>query len=184
MEDKIGTLTAECDLSRDNLTEALTGAVGRFREILWLVLLCVFALGAILILIIDHSLAAWFLLIVCLLGALACAYVRFARPTVRARAVHRALSEVCRKENFSMYTVFAEKNVQCTLPTRGVLEIEYKKLRSAVRTERLIVLVTKSNLVLPIAADRIGGGTESDLLLFLMEHCKKLRLEGFGYTEE
>lgn len=175
---------ASCTLNKDNLVEASEGAGGKFREILWLVLLGVFALGVVLLLIIDHTPAAWALLLVCIAGALFCAYMRFVQPASRAKRMHALLSELCKKETFPLFLDFGEKTFRCDLPTGGSFEMEYKKLRSAVRTEKLIVLITKQNLLLPMETSKIVGGTESDFLLFLLERCKKLRMEGFDYTEE
>lgn len=184
MEENFEGFRASCTLNKDNLIEASEGAAGKVRGILWLVLLGVFALGAVLLLIIDHTPAAWALLLVCIVGALCCAYMRFLQPAERGKRMHRLLSELCQKETFPLHMNFGEKTLQCVLPTGGSFELEYKKLRSAVRTEQLIVFVTKQNLILPLETHKITGGTESDFLLFLLEHCKKLRMEGFNYTDE
>lgn len=177
-------IKASCDLRKDVFTEAAEQTVGKNKQIFWLVLLGIFALGAIALLIFDHSAAAWALLIVCLAGAACCAYLRFAAPAHRGKTLYKQLTEVCPQESYSLYMEFGEKSALCRTPANGTLEIEYKKIRSIHNTENLFVLETKQGILLPIDKSRLNSADRSDLILLLQSGNKKIRLVGFETDTE
>lgn len=179
MEVQNETLKVACKLDADILTEVEEAKQGKEKEIALLVLLGIFVVGALLLAIFDHSTAAWFLMVVCLLAALYCAFARFMRPRMRGNTYFKQLTEICQKETYELTVTFCEKTVRCELPTGGTAEVEYKQIRSAVRTDNLIVLFTKKGFCIPIRRDPMDSFSESNILTLLSERCKKVKFKGF-----
>lgn len=173
-----------CELRKDVFVEAAEQTVDEKKKIALLVLLGIFAIGAVILLIFDHSAAAWALLLVCLALAACCAYVRFLAPSRRAKALYKQMTEVCPQESYSLYMEFGEESVLCRTPTNGTLKIEYKKIRSLFNTENLFVLVTKQGLRLPINKSKLSAADRSDLLLLLQDGNKRLKMFGFETDTE
>lgn len=172
-------LKVACKLDADILTEVEEAKQGKEKGIALLVMLGVFVLGALLLAIFDHSAAAWFLMVVCLLAALYCAFARFLRPRQRGSAKFKQLTEICQKDNYEIGVTFCDKTVRCDLPTGGTAEVEYAKIRSAVRTENLIVLFTRKGVCIPIRRDPMDSFSEANILTLLSERCKKVSFKGF-----
>lgn len=168
-----------CKLDADIFTEVEEAKQGKEKGFALLVMLGIFVVGALLLAIFDHSTAAWFLMVVCLLAALYCAFARFMRPRLRGSAGFKQLTEICQKETYELYVTFCEKTVRCDLPTGGKAEVEYNKIRSAVRTENLIVLFTRKGFCIPIRRDPTDSFSESNILTTLSERCKKVKFKGF-----
>ncbi len=172
-------LKVACRLDSDIFAEIEEAKTGKEKGIALLVMIGVFVIGALLLAIFDHTTAAWFLMVVCLLAALYCAYARFLRPRQRGSLKFKQMTETCQKDAYELCVTFGEKTVRCDLPNGGVAEVEYNKLRTAVRTENLIVLFTRKGVGIPIRRDPMDSFSEANILTLLTERCKKISFKGF-----